>query len=146
MSLCLALLLPAVSFADDVTYRQEVMAKINAFGNRNRVNIESLNRDIHANCYIPVTVSIVIRRDGTVDHVLVVKSSTVPVVDNWYRWIIQQAAPYPPLATHYDPVPDEITITQEFRLDTSLYSDDIESTRPCEPVRPRSQQSDEKRE
>ena len=137
LSLCLALLQPAISFADDATYRQEVLARIHAFGNRNRLDIRALNRDVHADCYISITISIAIQRDGSVEEASIVKSSTVPVVDKWYQWIIMQAAPYAPLSEHYDPVPDQIVMIEEFRLDVRLWSENIRSDRPCDPIKPR---------
>jgi hypothetical protein len=54
--------------------------------------------------------------------------------------VIQQAAPYQPLVIHYDPAPEEITITEEFRLDVQLLSDGIRSTRQCEELKPREPQ------
>lgn len=132
----------SVVVADDRTYREAFLARVNAFGSRNRIDIRMLNRDVHADCYIPLTLSTVIRSDGTVADVAIVESSTVPVVDRWYRWVIEQAAPYAALADHYDPVPDKVTITEEFRLDVRLWSENIRSTRPCDPLKPRVQQPD----
>lgn len=142
---CLIVLL-ALSAApvasDQLGYEREFLEKVHQFANLNRINIRVLNRDLHADCYIPLVISTTIASDGSVKEIVIVESSTVPVVDNWYRWIIKQAAPYPRLATHYDPVPDEITITQEFRLDVRLWSENVRSTRPCEPIKPRRVQSD----
>jgi TonB family protein len=122
---------------DPVTYQQEFMAKVVRFANLNRLKIASLHRDVHANCYIPVTVATVIRSNGSVKDAFVVKSSTVPVVDRYFLYVIQQAAPYQPLADEYDPVPAEITITQEFRLDVQLWGHGIRSTRACDKLGPR---------
>lgn len=144
--LCIGLLPGAFVIADELAYKQEVLNKVSIFASRNRIKLAVLNRDVHADCYIPITISIAIRRDGTVEEVSIVKSSTVPVVDNWYRWIIQQAAPYPPLETHYDPVPDEIIITHEFKLDVRLWSENVRSTKPCEPLRPLHLQLDQEPE
>jgi len=74
--------------------------------------------------------------------VSIMKSSSVPVVDRYFRYVIEQAAPFQPLANHYDPVPEEITVTQEFRLDAGLWKDGISSTRPCDELKPRSSQPD----
>ena len=127
---------PAIANADETSYREAFLTKVHTFANLNRINLRALNRDVHADCYIPVTISIVIRRDGTVADVSIVETSTVPVVDNWYRWVIRQAAPYAPLAEHYDPVPEQIVMTEEFRLDVRLWSENVRSTRPCDPIRP----------
>ena len=97
-----------------MTYQQEFTAEVIEFADLNRLNIERLNRDVHANCYIPVTLATIILHDGSLQDVSIVKSSTVPVVDRYFLYIIEQAAPYQPLANHYDPVPEQIKITQEF--------------------------------
>jgi len=123
--------------ADRLTYEQAFMEEVVEFANHNRLNIARLNRDVHANCYIPLTVATVILRDGTIDDVSIVKSSTVPVVDKYFLFVIEQAAPYQPLANHYDPVPEKITITREFRLDAQLWGQGVPSTRACEELKPR---------
>lgn len=130
------ILLSATTSADEASYREAFLTKVHAFANLNRISIGALNRDVHADCYIPLTMSIVIRRDGTVADVSIVETSTVPVVDNWYRWVIRQAAPYAPLAEHYDPVPEQIVMIEEFRLDVRLWSANVRSTRACDPIQP----------
>jgi len=101
------------------------------------LHIERLHRDVHADCYIPVIIATIILSDGSVKDVSIVKSSSVPIVDRYFRYIIEQAAPYQPLANHYDPVPERITVTQEFKLDVRLWSDGVSSTRSCEELKPR---------
>jgi TonB family protein len=122
--------------ADSLTYQQAFVEKVTAFANLNRLNIARLNRDVHVNCYIPVTIATVILRDGSVDDISVVKSSTVPVVDRQFRFVIEQAEPYPPLVNHYDPAPETITITQEFKLDAQLWGHGARAARPCEEFEP----------
>lgn len=130
-------------YADPLRYERQFMEEILEFANLNRLNIARLHRDIHANCFIPVTVATVIQSDGSVKDAFIVKSSTVPVVDRYFLYVIRQAAPYEPLANHYDPAPEEITITQEFKLDVQLWGHGIRSTRPCEELKPRESQPDE---
>lgn len=131
------LLAPAVSaYSDALTYEQRFVGEVTEFANLNRLSIARLHRDVHANCYIPVTVATVIRSDGSVKDASIVESSTVPVVDRYFLYVIQQAAPYEPLADHYVPVPEQITITREFRLDVQLWGQGIPSTRPCERLKP----------
>ncbi len=119
------------------------MAEVIAFANLNRLDLRRLHRDVHANCYIPVTVATFIRRDGSVKDAFIVKSSTVPVVDRYFLYVIKQAAPYRPLANDYDPAVDEITLTQEFKLDAQLWGHGIRSARPCEELKPREAVSDQ---
>ncbi len=138
----LVLALPGSAHSDSLTYEQEFAEEVVEFANLNRLNIARLHRDVHANCYIPVTIATIILSDGSVKDVSIVKSSSVPVVDRYFRYIIEQAAPFQPLANHYDPVPEEITVTQEFRLDIRLWSDGISSTRPCDELKPRGSQPD----
>ena len=141
---CAGLLAVAFSlYADEWTYEQRFVDEVIEFANHNRLNIARLNRDVHANCYIPVTVTAVIRADGTLKDVFVAESSLVPVVDRYFLYVIQQAAPYLPLADHYDSVPEEITITREFSVDVQLWDHGIRSTRPCEPLMPRDSRPDE---
>ena len=125
------------AYADSVTYEDDFVDQVTKFANLNRLSISRLHRDIHADCYIPVTISTIILRDGSVKEISIEKTSTVPVVDRYFRYIVEQAAPYSPLGRHFDPAPDEVTITHEFRLDVRLWSDGITSTRPCQQLRPR---------
>ena len=136
------LALAGSAYSDLLTYQQEFAREVAEFANLNRLNIARLHRDVHADCYIPVTLATVIIRDGSVKDISIVKSSSVPVVDRYFRHIIEQAAPYQPLANHYDPVPEEITVTREFRLDVRLWSNGISSTRPCDELKPRGAQPD----
>ena len=138
----LVLALPGSAYTDSLTYEQEFTEEVVEFADLNRLNIARLHRDVHANCYIPVTVATIILRDGSVKDVSIVKSSTVPVVDRYFLYVIEQAAPYQPLANHYDLVPEEITVTKEFKLDAQLWGHGIRSTQPCEELRPRDSQLD----
>lgn len=138
----LLLLLSGPAYSDALTYRQEFTAEVFEFANLNRLNIARLNRDVHANCFIPVTIATTILSDGSVKDVSIANSSTVPVVDRYFLYVIEQASPYQPLASHYDPAPEKITITQEFRLDVQLWGNGVRSTRPCEELKPRDSQTD----
>lgn len=142
--LTIALLLaPAwVAYSEVLTYEQQFVGEVTEFANLNRLSIARLHRDIHSNCYIAVTVATVIRSDGSVKDAFIVMSSTVPVVDRYFLFVIQKAAPYEPLADYYDPAPQEITITKEFRLDVQLWGHGIQSDRPCEQIKPRSSYPD----
>ena len=133
----LLLLIVALAHSGDLAYKQAFVDEVTEFANHNRLSIARLHRDVHADCYIPVTMAAVILRDGSLKDVAIVKSSSVPVVDRYFRFVIEQAAPYPPLADYFDPVPDEVTITHQFRLDVRLWSDGISSTRPCEELKSR---------
>ena len=141
LSACLVLALTGSAFSDPLTYQQEFMKEVVEFANLNRLR-SGIHRDVHADCYIPVVIATIILSDGSVKDVSIVKSSSVPTVDRYFRYIIEQAAPFQPLANHYDPVPEEITVTQEFRLDIRLWSDGISSTRPCDELKPRGSQPD----
>ncbi len=136
-SASLVLVLTGSAFSDPLTYQQEFTKEVAEFANLNRLNIERLHRDVHADCYIPVIIATIILSDGSIKDVSIVKSSSVPVVDRYFHYIIEQAAPYQPLTNHYDAVPEEITVTQEFRLDIRLWSDGISSTRACDELKPR---------
>lgn len=122
--------------ADLLTYQQEFEKEVVEFANQNRLQIERLHRDVHADCYISVTIATTVLSDGSVKDIGLVKSSSVPIVDKYFRYVIEQAAPFQPLANHFDPVPEEIMITQDFRLDVSLWRDGIRSMRPCEELKP----------
>ncbi len=140
-SASLVLALTGSAFSDPLTYQQEFMKEVVEFANLNRLR-SGIHRDVHADCYIPVIIATIILSDGSVKDVSIVKSSSVPTVDRYFRYIIEQAAPFQPLANHYDPVPEEITVTQEFRLDIRLWSDGISSTGPCDELKPRGSQPD----
>ena len=140
MSTSLLLTLAGSAFSDPLIYRQEFVKEVYKFANLNRLQTSRLHRDVHADCFILVTIATVIRSDGSVKDVSIVKSSSVPIVDRYFRYVIEQAAPFQPFARHYDPVPEEITITQEYRLDVMLWTDGVRATRPCEEVKPRDSQ------
>lgn len=131
------LFLGGLVYADAATYQQAFVDEVVAFANLNRLHQDRLNRDVHADCFIPVTIATTVLSDGSVRDVTIVRSSSVPVVDRYFRYVIEQAAPYQPLARHYDPVPDEVTITYEFRLDTTLWGHDTGSPAPCRALEPR---------
>ena len=137
----LVLALTGSAFSDPLTYQQEFTKEVVEFASLNKLR-SGIHRDVHADCYIPLVIATVILRDGSVKDVSIVKSSSVPTVDKYFRYVIEQAAPFQPLVNHYDPVPEEITITQEFRLDIRLWSDGISSTRPCDELKPRETQPD----
>jgi hypothetical protein len=48
-----------------------------------------------------------------------------------------------PLANYYDPVPEEITVMQEFRLDAGLWREGISSAGPCDELKPRGSKPDQ---
>ena len=133
---CLILITKVTANADPLMYEDEFVAELSEFINLNRLSIGRLHRDKHADCYIPLTVSTTVLADGTVKDAWIVESSSVPVVDRYFLWAIQQTAPFASLMDYYDPVPAEITITREFRLDVRLWNDGIASTQPCEALSP----------
>ena len=130
----LVLVLTGFAYSDPLTYQQEFTKEVVEFASLNRLR-SGIHRDVHSDCYIPVTIATTIRSDGSAKDIVIVKSSSVPVVDKYFRYIIEQAAPFQPLANHYDPVPEEITVTQEFRLDARLWNDGISSTRQCDELK-----------
>jgi hypothetical protein len=136
------LLLGVLAYADAATYQQAFVDEVVAFANLNRLHQDRLNRDVHADCYIPVTIATTVVSDGSVRDLTIVRSSSVPVVDKYFRYVIEQAAPYEPLANHYDPVPDEVTITYEFRLDATLWGHDVSAPAPCRELEPRDKAPD----
>jgi hypothetical protein len=128
-------------FSDPLIYQEEFEKEVAEFANLNRLR-SGFHRDVQADCYIPMIIATTILSDGSVQDVSIVKSSSVPTIDRYFRYIIEEAAPFQPLANHYDPVPEKITVTQEFRLDIRLWSDGISSTRPCDELDPRGSQPD----
>lgn len=140
--LALVLVLTGIAYSDSLTYQRDFVKEVTAFANLNRLNIARLHRDVHANCYVAVTIATTILSDGSVRDVVIVKSSSVPVVDRYFRYTIEQAAPFQPLANYYDPVPEETIVTHEFKLDIRLSGDDISSTRLCDELKPRASQPD----
>jgi hypothetical protein len=142
-SLVLAgLLVGGGALSEPSDYEQAFFEEVVEFANLNRMSIARLNRDVHADCYILVTATTTINRDGTVKDIAIVETSSVPVVDRYYRYVIEQAAPYQPLEKFYDPVPLEVTITQTFKLDVRLWSDGVRSTRECDKLEPRTSPPD----
>lgn len=136
LAAAVALAVHVTAAADVATYEREFVRAVAEFVTHNRLHISRLHRDVHADCYIPVTIATTILKDGTVKVIDIVSSSSVPVVDRYYRFVIEQAAPYSPLEDHFDPVPVEVTITHEFRMDVRLRSDGLRSDRPCKRLQP----------
>jgi hypothetical protein len=135
------LALPGLANSDPQTYRMAFREEVIEFANLNRLNISRLHRDVHADCYIPVTIATTILRDGSVRDVALVQSSTVPVVDRYFVYVIEQAAPYQPLDEHYEPAPEQVTLTEEFRLDVRLWGKGVRSNKACEELQPKPSQS-----
>ena len=67
----LFLALPGPVNSDQQTYREAFRAEVIEFANLNRLNIARLHRDVHVDCYIPVTIATTILRDGSVKDVAV---------------------------------------------------------------------------
>ena len=132
----LALALVGTAYADAQTYEQEFMQEVYAFAKLNRMNIDRLHRDVHVDCYIPITIATIIRSDGTVKDISIVRSSSVPVVDRYFRYVIENAAPFHALDAHFDPVPEEITVTKEFRLYVESWGYSMDTTRACHELKP----------
>ena len=137
----LVLALTGSVFSDPLMYQEAFEREVAQFANLNRLR-SGIHRDERADCYISLIIATIILSDGSVKDVSVVKSSSFPNVDRYFRYVIEEAAPFQPLANHYDPVPEEVTVTQEFRLDIRLWSDGISSTRPCDELKPRETQPD----
>jgi len=137
----LVLALTGSVFSDPLMYQEAFEREVAEFANLNRLR-SGIHRDERADCYISLIIATIILSDGSVKDVSVVKSSSFPNVDRYFRYVIEEAAPFQPLANHYDPVPEEVTVTQEFRLDIRLWSDGISSTRPCEELDTRGSQPD----
>lgn len=139
---CVLLAPGGVAHSDEAAYERVFHREVIAFANLNRMNIDRLNRDVHADCYIPITIATTINSDGTVSHISIVESSSVPVVDRYFRYVIEQASPYPPLAGYFDPVPQEITVTRIFRLDVRLWGSGVGAERECDKLEPHASQPD----
>jgi hypothetical protein len=137
----LVLALTGSAFSDPLMYQEAFEREVAQFANLNRLR-SGIHRDERADCYISLIIATIILSDGSVKDVSVVKSSSFPNVDRYFRYVIEEAAPFQPLANHYDPVPEEVTVTQEFRLDIRLWSDGISSTRPCDELDLRSSLAD----
>lgn len=81
----LVLVLIGPAHGDSMTYEEAFVSEVIEFANLNRLNLSRLHRDIHADCFIPVTISTVIAQDGSVKGISIEKSSTVPVVDRYFH-------------------------------------------------------------
>ena len=91
--LAILLSLAGQAHADPLAYQQRFSERVLEFANLNRLNTARLHRDVHADCYIPVTVATVIRGGGSVKDAFIVESSTVPVVDRYFLYVIRREAP-----------------------------------------------------
>jgi len=140
-SASLVLALTGSVFSDPLTYQETFEKEVAEFANLNRLR-SGIHRDERADCYIRLIIATIILSDGSVKDVSIVKSSSFPNVDRYFSHIIEEAAPFQPLVNHYDPVPEKIIVTQEFRLDIRLWSDGISSIRPCDELDPRGSQPD----
>ena len=87
----LVLALPGSAYSDPLIYQQEFTEEVVEFANLNRLNIARLHRDVHANCYIPVTIATIILSDGSV------KDVSCPSSNKWNRrsvWLMESFVPH----------------------------------------------------
>ena len=113
-------------------YQQAFAAEVHKFALKTRIDQGMLNRDKHADCYIRVVMNAVISEGGRLERVSVEKSSGVPIVDKYFTYVIQQAAPYQPLSSQFSGGRQQVLISQEFMLDARLYNDKRRSKSPCD--------------
>ena len=57
------LVVAGLAAADSPGYRQAFVDQVQRFANLNRLKIDRLNRDVHADCYIPLVVATTVRSD-----------------------------------------------------------------------------------
>ena len=101
-------------------YQTEVYNKVHTFGNRNRFNINNVNRDKYSNCYLTLTIATTVSADGSIKETAVKKSSNVAIVDKYFQYIISQSAPFKPLTEYFGPDLQELELVQDFTLDLNI--------------------------
>lgn len=112
-------------------YQTEVYNKVHTFGNRNRFNINNVNRDKYSNCYLTLTIATTVLADGNIKETAVKKSSNVAIVDKYFQYIITQSAPFKPLVDYFGPDLQELELIQDFTLDLNT-NHNTQSQKSCD--------------
>lgn len=99
------------------SYRTEFSDKVHKFAMRNRFHVGNINRDKFSHCYLTVKIDTTILASGKVKNVVVKKSSTVPMVDKYFKYVIEQSAPFKPLKSYFGSGIKQIVVTENFKLD-----------------------------
>ena len=113
-------------------YQWAFANEVHTFAMKNRIDQGFLHPDKHANCYLRVVMNAAISGDGGLESVSVEKSSGVPIVDKYYTYAIELAAPYQPLSSQFSDGRQRVSIVYEFTLDARLYDDSQRSKHPCD--------------
>jgi len=123
LTLCCALVFAGTASAEALdqgklsAYRAQFSNKVHKFAMRNRFHIGNINRDKFSNCYLAVKVDTTISANGKVKKVVVKKSSTVPMVDKYFKFVIEQAAPFKPLKGYFGSGVKQLVVSEDFKLD-----------------------------
>ena len=128
-TILLAAIAPVLAGSND--YKEAVLQEVYTFANHNRMNLGALHRDVHADCIVAVTLNIAINADGSLQRVNIVETSTVPVFDRYSKYVVEQAAPFPPLSEYHSSALDTINFDHVFRLDARVWNDSQHSTQRC---------------
>ncbi|MEH6611256.1 MAG: energy transducer TonB [Halioglobus sp.] len=131
-TLLLAAIAPVLAAPND--YKEAVLQEVYTFASHNRMNRDALHRDVHADCIVAVTLNIAINADGSLQQVNIVETSTVPVFDRYSKYVVEQAAPFPPLSEYHSSTPDTINFDHVLRLDARVWNDMQHSTQRCKPL------------
>ena len=102
-------------------YKRHFAEKAYKFGNRNRFNIGNINRDKYSNCYMQVGIQVTVAADGAIKNLSVKYPSPVPMIDKYFSYIVNQAAPFDKLKKYFSDELNELTFVENFRLKVNLY-------------------------
>ena len=125
------LLLAAANAKWHKQYKSHVVKKAYAFANRNRFQIDHVNRDKYANCYVETGVEITLLPDGSVKSLEVTNPSLIPKADKYFSYIIKQTAPFKPTKDFFSGELEEVVVYGTFRLNIGLY-ENIKIVKPCQ--------------
>jgi len=123
----------AISQLNDIqigSYKNHFSKKVLTFSKKNRLQITNINRDKYMNCYIWIRFNVVIASNGSIKSLILTNPSPVEVVNNYYSYLISEAAPFDPLEMYFGKELEEFTITEEYKLDIKQQHDAV-ITKPC---------------
>ena len=111
-------------------YQKHFFDKVYQFSNHNRFNTGNINRDKYTNCYMQVGIEVSIAADGHIKHLSVKEPSPIPIINRYFHYIVNQAAPFDPLKKYYGDELNQLTIFKQFRLNIPLHENSSVSE-PC---------------
>jgi hypothetical protein len=117
--------------AGEQAYHKVFYQKAQKFAELNRFHMNNLPLSLRNQCYLAATIKTSVSADGKPVLTEVIQSSGVPRLDEYFQYVIRQAAPYPRLDEFISPSTDSVALESIFILDLRHYDESRRSGGPC---------------